>query len=84
MSVHEKAGDQRQSVLQSERAFSVVMRSRHHLIDRRKIMETLVPAIKYIFVAGVAVEAVLILRSLFLLARDKARAAAATAQPAEE
>ena len=47
-------------------------------------METLVPAIKYIFVAGVAVEAVLILRSLFLLARDKARAAAATAQPAEE
>lgn len=46
-------------------------------------METIIPVIKYIFVAGVAVEAVLILRSLFLLARDKARAAA-TAQPAEE
>ncbi|MBK9711712.1 MAG: hypothetical protein IPO81_10365 [Kouleothrix sp.] len=47
-------------------------------------METLVPVIKYIFVAAVSVEIVLILRSLFLLARDKARAAAAPAQTAEE
>jgi hypothetical protein len=47
-------------------------------------MEIIVPAIKYIFVAGVTVEVALILRSLFLLARDKARAAEAIAQPAEE
>ncbi|HEU5097800.1 MAG TPA: hypothetical protein VFU22_02065 [Roseiflexaceae bacterium] len=38
-------------------------------------METLVPIIKYIFVAAAGVEVVLILRALVVLARDKARAA---------
>jgi len=43
-------------------------------------METVVSIIKYIFVVGAGVEVVLILKALFDLARDKARAAA----PAEE
>ncbi|HEX9372517.1 MAG TPA: hypothetical protein VF897_16010 [Roseiflexaceae bacterium] len=47
-------------------------------------MEALVPVIKYIFVAAIAVEVVLMGRALFLLARDKARAAAAPAPAAEE
>lgn len=47
-------------------------------------METIAPIVKYVFVAGVLIEVVLILRALFLLARDKARAAEAPVQPAEE
>ena len=37
-------------------------------------MESIVPLVKYVFVAAVSVEVGLILRALFLLARDKARA----------
>jgi hypothetical protein len=47
-------------------------------------MESIVPAIKYVFVVGVGVEVALVLRALFLLARDKARAAEATVVAAEE
>jgi len=38
-------------------------------------MEIVVSILKYLFVAGVVVEGVLILKALFELARDKARAA---------
>jgi hypothetical protein len=48
------------------------------------MMETIVPVIKYIFVVGAGVEVALILRALFLLARDKARAAQAASTAAEE
>ena len=47
-------------------------------------METLVPIIKYIFVAAAAVEVALILRALVGLALGKARAAAPVARTAEE
>jgi len=47
-------------------------------------MEPLILAIKYVFVAGVVVEVALVLRALISLAREKARAAAAPMQPAEE
>jgi hypothetical protein len=47
-------------------------------------METIATIVKYIFVVGVGVEVLLILRALFTLARDKAREAAAPAKPAEE
>ena len=47
-------------------------------------METIIPAVKYVFVTGVAVEMLLILRALFLLARDKARAAEVATPAAEE
>jgi hypothetical protein len=47
-------------------------------------METIIPIIKYIFVIGVGVEVVLILRALFNLAREKARAAELPAAAAEE
>jgi hypothetical protein len=47
-------------------------------------METLIQAIKYVFVAGVVVEVALILRSLIVIAREKARAVAAPVRPAEE
>jgi len=40
--------------------------------------------IKYIFVVGLGVEVLLVLRALFNLARDKARAAEAGPAPAEE
>lgn len=46
-------------------------------------MELLVPILKYAFVIGLGVEVLLILRSLVMLAREKARAAVPTA-PAEE
>jgi len=46
--------------------------------------ETIATIVKYIFVVGVAVEVALILRALFRLAREKARAVEATAQPGEE
>jgi hypothetical protein len=52
--------------------------------SKEKLMEAIVPAIKYIFVVGFGVEIILILRALFNLAREKARAAEAPAQPAEE
>jgi hypothetical protein len=48
-----------------------------------KAMETVVALVKYIFVAGVAVEVALILRALFTLARDKARAANVAEAPAQ-
>jgi hypothetical protein len=38
-------------------------------------MELIVSIVKYIFVVGLGVEVALILRALFNLARDKARAA---------
>jgi hypothetical protein len=38
-------------------------------------MEIVVNILKYIFLVSVGVEVVLILRALFILARDKARAA---------
>jgi hypothetical protein len=47
-------------------------------------MEIIIPAIKYVFVIGAGIEVALILRALFLLARDKARAAEVAAQAAEE
>ena len=47
-------------------------------------MEIVVPVVKYIFVAAAGVEVVLILRALFLLARDKARAAQAPTPAAGE
>jgi hypothetical protein len=47
-------------------------------------MDTLIPIVKYIFVIGVGVEIALILRALVILAREKARATVAPAQPAEE
>ena len=47
-------------------------------------MEALVPIVKYIFVIAFGVEIVLMLRALFLLARDKARDAQAPAPVAEE
>jgi hypothetical protein len=47
-------------------------------------MDIIVSAIKYVFVVGVGVEVALILRALFLLARDKARAAEAAAPAAEK
>lgn len=46
-------------------------------------MYALIAVIKYTFVAALAVEVVLILRSLFNLAREKAKAATPV-QPAEE
>lgn len=47
-------------------------------------MEAIIPAVKYVFVVGVGVEVLLILRALFTLARDKARAAEVSAPAAEE
>jgi len=47
-------------------------------------METFVPIVKYIFVVAFGVEAVLILRALVLLAREKARQAQAPAPAAEQ
>ena len=47
-------------------------------------MHLVVSLIKYIFVVGAGVEVVLILKALYELARDKARAEAPTATPAEE
>ena len=47
-------------------------------------MEAIIPAVKYVFVVGVGVEVLLILRALFTLAREKARAAEAPAAAAEE
>jgi hypothetical protein len=47
-------------------------------------MDTIATVVKYVFVVGVGVEVALILRALFLLARDKARAAEAAASAAEE
>jgi hypothetical protein len=47
-------------------------------------METVATILKYIFVVGLGVEILLILRALFNLARDKARAAAAAPASAEE
>jgi len=47
-------------------------------------MEILVTILKYVFVVGVGVEVLLILRALVNLAREKARAADAPAAPAEE
>jgi hypothetical protein len=47
-------------------------------------MELVVSLLKYIFVVGAAVEVSLILRALFLLARDKANAAALPAASTEE
>jgi hypothetical protein len=46
-------------------------------------MELVVSALKYIFVIGVGVEVALILRALYTLARDKARAAEPPAAPTE-
>jgi hypothetical protein len=46
-------------------------------------METLIPVVKYIFVVAVGVEAALILRALYQLAREKAVVPAA-APAAEE
>jgi hypothetical protein len=46
-------------------------------------MEIFVAVVKYVFIIGVGVEAVLILRALFNLARSKARPAAAPAQSGE-
>jgi hypothetical protein len=48
------------------------------------MMEIIATVVKYIFVIGVGVEVALILRSLFLLAREKARGAQAPVRPAEE
>ena len=47
-------------------------------------MEVVVSVLKYIFVVGVGVEGLLILRALYQLARDKAKAAELPAAPAEE
>lgn len=47
-------------------------------------MEVIVSLIKYIFVIALAVEAMLILRALVNLAREKARPIAAPTAPAEE
>jgi hypothetical protein len=47
-------------------------------------MQTALYIVKYAFVLGLGVEVVLILRSLFLLARDKARAATVAPAAAEE
>jgi hypothetical protein len=47
-------------------------------------METLVPLIKYIFVAAAGVEVALILRALVVLAREKAHAANQVARVVEE
>lgn len=47
-------------------------------------MESLVPFVKYIFVTAVGVEILMILRALFLLARDKARDAQAPTPSAGE
>lgn len=47
-------------------------------------MEIFVTILKYIFVVGVGVEVLLILRALVDLAREKARAADAPPAPAEE
>ena len=47
-------------------------------------MTILVSVLKYIFVVGVGVEVLLILRALVNLARDKARMDEPLAAPAEE
>jgi hypothetical protein len=47
-------------------------------------MQTALYIVKYAFVIGLGVEIILILRSLFQLARDKARAATVTPATAEE
>jgi hypothetical protein len=47
-------------------------------------MEIVVSILKYIFAVAAGVEVLLILRALFNLARDKARAAELPAAPAEE
>lgn len=46
-------------------------------------METFVAILKYVFVAGVGIEVLLILRALFTLAREKARPIGPQ-KPAEE
>jgi len=48
------------------------------------MMESIVPFVKYVFVIALGVEAVLILRALFQLARDKASEAQAPAPASEE
>ena len=47
-------------------------------------MEIVITVVKYIFVIAVGVEVALILRSLVMLAREKARGAQAPVRPAEE
>jgi hypothetical protein len=47
-------------------------------------MELVVSVLKYTFVVGAGVEALLMLRALYQLARDKAKAADLPAAPAEE
>jgi hypothetical protein len=46
-------------------------------------METVVSILKYTFVVAFGVEVALILRALYTLARDKARAAASPDTPTE-
>ncbi|WP_322510963.1 hypothetical protein [Chloroflexus sp.] len=47
-------------------------------------MELIPTLLKYIFVAAVAVEGILIVRAIIALAKEKARAAATPAASAEE
>lgn len=47
-------------------------------------MDIAILAVKYVFVAAVTVEGILIARALWSLARDKAAAASAAPAPAQE
>lgn len=55
-----------------------------HIARKDQLMELIPTLLKYIFVAAVAVEGILIVRAIITLAKEKAQAAAAPAASAEE
>lgn len=57
----------------------------HSILARKDQPMDIIPTLlKYIFVAAVAVEGILIVRAIITLAKEKAQAAAAPAASAEE